>query len=224
MRFALFGATGATGKLLLGKALAAGHQVTAYVRNPAKLGEPRRGLAVVVGELTDADAIDKAIAGQDAVISLLGPVGKSVGTPVADGTRIIVAAMHRHGVRRLIATATPSATDPGDGFRLSFWLAVRMIKVLAGSSYADIVATADAVRSSSLDWTLARLPMLSDVPTARPAAAGYIGDRRIKLFSLSRPALADFLLDQLGDRNWIHKAPALSNASDRQEAHSPRRG
>ena len=37
MSLVIFGATGNTGKLLVEQALAAGNQVVAYVRNPAKL-------------------------------------------------------------------------------------------------------------------------------------------------------------------------------------------
>lgn len=211
MKVIVFGATGKAGQLAVRQALAAGHEVTAYVRNPAKLDRATAGLTVIEGALTDADAIARAIGGKDAVISLLGPGGKTMGTPIADGTRLIVAAMQRHNVQRLIATATPSATDPADRFAWSFWLAVKVVRAIAGSAYQDIVETAAVVHASSLDWTLVRLPMLSDKGTDSPVAAGFVGDPRIKLFSLSRHALAAFLVAQLTDRTWVRKAPALSN-------------
>jgi hypothetical protein len=119
--------------------------------------------------------------------------------------------MRSADVRRLIATATPSSRDPHDRFSLPFWLAVRMIKLGAGTAYEDLSAMGDVVRGSGLDWTLARLPMLTDVPAQKPAAAGYVGEPRIKLFSLSRSSLADFLVGQLTDTTWRSKAPALSN-------------
>jgi hypothetical protein len=53
--------------------------------------------------------------------------------------------------------------------------------------------------------------MLSSKPTAHSAVTGYVGDPGIKLFSLSRNALADFLLLQLQDRTWVRKAPVLCN-------------
>lgn len=211
MKIAIFGATGASGQLVVRKALDAGHSVTAFARKPEKLSFKSNHLRIVQGNLADAQAIDDAVVGADAVISLLGPTGKQVGTPVADGMRLIVAAMQRHGVRRLIATATPSAEDLSDGFSLSFQFAVKMMKALAGSAYAEIVHTADAVRGSGLDWTLVRLPILSSKPAARSAVTGYVGDPGIKLFSLSRSALADFLLLQLQDRAWLRKAPVLCN-------------
>lgn len=215
MKLTIFGATGPSGQLLVNKALAAGHEVTAFARTPSKLAALSEGrsekLHVVSGELTDAASIETAITGADVVISLLGPTGKSKGTPVADGTRLIVAAMEKYGVKRLVATATPSAQDASDGSSWSFALAVKAIKAFVGSAYQEIVATADVVRASSLDWTLVRLPMLTNKPAPRAAKAGYVGDPGIRLFSLSRDALADFLLAEAEDKAWLRKAPVVSN-------------
>lgn len=211
MKITLFGATGAAGRIVLERALAAGHDVTAYVRDAGKLPRAMPHLKVVEGRLDDAAAIDRAVAGQDAVISLLGPKGDSRGLPVSRGTALIVAAMQRHGVKRLVATATPSARDPNDRFSLSFVLAVRMIRILAHDAYDDIVATAATVRNSTLDWTLARLPMLAEPTPGATVHAGYVGDGKLRLFSLSRNALADFLLAEATDPRWVRKAPALSD-------------
>jgi len=207
----VFGATGPTGQWVLRKALKAGHEVTAYVRNPSKLEKTLPGLRVVIGELSDTAAIQQALEGQAAVISLLGPGAKSKGTPIADGMQRIVAAMHRAGVKRLIATATTSAPDQQDRFSLPFWLAKQMVKAFAGSAYEEILATAAAIRNSELDWTLVRLPMLSDKPCSRPAVAAHVGDPAIQLFSISRERLAEFLVAQLSESRWIRQSPAVSN-------------
>lgn len=211
MKITIFGATGLTGQLVIEKALAAGHEVTAFARNPRKFTARSDKLRVVTGTLADAAGIESAVAGADAVVSLLGPSGKSAGTPVTDGTRLIVAAMVKHGVKRLVATATPSAHDASDGSSWSFSLAVRLIKLFVGSAYEEIVGTAKVVRESALDWTLVRLPMLTSKPAPRAAKAGYVGDPGIHLFSLSRAALADFLLAQVEDETWRRKSPVVSN-------------
>jgi uncharacterized protein YbjT (DUF2867 family) len=96
MNVAVFGATGAIGSLTVNELLAHGHTVTAYARNPNKV-PPEWGdrVRVVVGELSDADAIDQAVAGADAVVSALGPSldRKATGMPLIDGTRHILDAM-----------------------------------------------------------------------------------------------------------------------------------
>ena len=211
MKVLIFGATGESGRLTTEKALEAGHDVTVYVRNPAKVTASHTRLSVRKGELADKNAIAEAMAGQEAVISLLGPAGKSEGLVYSSAMQTIIDAMRSAGVRRLIATATPSAADPNDRFSLPFWLAVRMIKLMAGTAYADLSALGQVVRASGFDWTLVRLPWLTSKPADRPAVAGYVGDRPIKLFFLSRDLLADFLVKQLTDTRWVGKAPAISN-------------
>jgi uncharacterized protein YbjT (DUF2867 family) len=74
MNVTVFGATGQIGRLVVGDLLAGGHDVTAYVRNPAKLGHSDPRLVTVIGELSDEARIRQAVRGSDAVISALGPL------------------------------------------------------------------------------------------------------------------------------------------------------
>lgn len=115
MNVAVFGATGAIGSQVVDELRSRGHAVTAYVRNPAKVPAAwGKDVAVVAGEITDAAAIDRAVDDADAVISALGPTlsRTATGLPLVEGTRHIVAAMHRHGVHRYVGNATPSVLDP----------------------------------------------------------------------------------------------------------------
>ena len=85
MNVTVFGATGGIGRLVVDQLRSNGHTVTAYVRNPDKVpatwGED---VKVAVGEITDAGAIDRAVAGADAVVSALGPSmdRKATGLPL----------------------------------------------------------------------------------------------------------------------------------------------
>ena len=74
MNVAVFGATGRTGRLVVGKALDAGHRVTAFARDPSKLGASDERLRVVEGDVYDRVRVEEAVAGQDAVVSAVGPV------------------------------------------------------------------------------------------------------------------------------------------------------
>src|SRR5580700_3402910 len=67
MELTIFGATGATGTSLTEQALAAGHQVTAVVRDPARLSVAAAGLRVVTADLLDPAAISESVAGADTV-------------------------------------------------------------------------------------------------------------------------------------------------------------
>ena len=107
MNVTVFGATGAIGSLTVNELVTNGHTVTAYARNPNKI-PPEWGdqVRVIIGELSDADAIDRAVQGADVVVSALGPSldRKATGMPLIDGTRHILDAMKRHGVSRSSAS------------------------------------------------------------------------------------------------------------------------
>ena len=72
MRILVVGATGAIGSAVVKAGLGRGHEVTAFVRSPEKLGALRGQDQVIVGDLADADAVAAAVVGHDAVISALG--------------------------------------------------------------------------------------------------------------------------------------------------------
>ena len=115
MRIALFGATGRVGGRLLEYALALGHEVRALVRDPAKLA-PRAGLEIVQGDVLDADAVARVVAGAEVVLSGLGGAGvHEPGEAQSQGMRNIVAAMRAHGVRRVLGVAGGGILDSVHG-------------------------------------------------------------------------------------------------------------
>jgi len=73
MKITLFGATGGTGGQVIQQACEAGHEVTAVVRDAARLTRSHPRLTVVQADVIDPTAIAPAIAGSDAVVSVLGP-------------------------------------------------------------------------------------------------------------------------------------------------------
>jgi putative NADH-flavin reductase len=113
MKLTVVGATGGVGRDVVTQALDRGDHVTAYVRNPAKLDLSHPNLTLVTGELSDREAVQRAVCGADAVISALGPSldRKATGMPLLDGTRSIVEAMRVEGVERYIGMATPAQLD-----------------------------------------------------------------------------------------------------------------
>jgi len=212
MRITVFGATGKIGRLVTGQLLAAGHQVVAVVRTPAKLGLSDPNLTVVEAELSDRDAIAKAVAGSDAVISALGPSLKrsASGSPLADGTRAIVEAMNDAGVRRFIGLATPSIADPRDA---PHWKH-KVLPVMAGLAFpnalAELRGMTEAVTGSDLDYTIARITSPTDKPATGRIRAGYLGRDKVGS-AMTRPDIAAFLVGRLTDTRHIRSMPAISN-------------
>jgi len=210
MKLAIFGATGGTGKLLVEQALAAGHQIVAFVRSPSKLTTRHEGLTVLVGEITDFAAVESAVQGVEAVISVLGPRGRDRSKPITRGTQNIIAAMKAHGVRRLVISSTPSAVDPNDRPDWRFKLAIGLIRHALPSAYADIIHTAQVVRASDCDWTIVRASMLTNAPKVGMVKVGY-ADKAMGMW-LSRANFAGFfLLQQVQDTEYLREAPVISN-------------
>ena len=125
MRIVIFGASGSTGRLLTGQALAAGHDVVAVTRRPADFPIRHEQLSVVGADVHDGQAIDRAVHGADVVLSALGvPFTRKPVSIYSDGIRNIIAAMSRHGVERVVVV-TSTATEPhhqADGGFLLNWV------------------------------------------------------------------------------------------------------
>jgi len=130
MKLVIFAATGGIGRALADQALAAGHEVTAAVRNPTALPRGVRGVQVDLSA-PDPAVIESTVAGNDAVLSALGPRSRVDIGIAAPGTRAIISAMRATGVRRIVVvSAAPTSTvavsrrpnpprhDAGDGFMM----------------------------------------------------------------------------------------------------------
>lgn len=212
MRVTVFGATGKIGQLVLRRLLDDGHEVTAFVRSPAKLGVAATAVNVVCAELTDQDAVRVAVADADAVVSALGPpIDPFVrGCPVTDGTRHIVEAMHDAQVRRLVALATVSVPDPRDRPRLFDRLVPIVLGLLIPGALREVQGITEVVATSGLDWTVARIFAPVDVPANHTLRAGFLGRDQVGV-EMSRADIADFLVDQIDSDQFVGVAPAISN-------------
>ena len=112
MRLVIFGPTGGTGRRLVERAIAEGHDVTALVRNSSRMSARHRRLKVVVGDVSDAGKVREAVAGNEAVISVLGSRQPSnplhphrpgdPNGPISAGSANIISAMKEHGLRRFV--------------------------------------------------------------------------------------------------------------------------
>ncbi|MCB8945247.1 MAG: SDR family oxidoreductase [Ardenticatenaceae bacterium] len=209
MKLTIFGATGGTGQELVKQALADGHEVTAYVRTPAKLAMTHERLTVVQGQMSEADKISRAVAGAEAVLSALGPTSNRPERPLTEGMMHIVAAMKAQGVSRLIVTTGAGVADPQDKPQLIGRLFGLALRLFAKHVLADSQGMVAVVRNSDLDWTIARAPRLTNQPGTGQVKVGYAGQGPGT--QLARADYARFMLDQLTQDSWLRKAPMISN-------------
>ena len=153
MNIAVFGATGRTGSHVVRKALEQGHHVTALVRDPARLKDAHEKLAVRTGDVFAKDDVENAIRGADAVVCALGQSKKARRDTMAGGTEIIVEAMKRLGVQRIVAVSTMGAGDSAKhiGFVMRALLRTVLRKQVLDHERQEVV-----LRESGLDWTVVR--------------------------------------------------------------------
>lgn len=212
MHVTVFGASGAIGRLVVEQLLDAGHQVTAYVRTPAKLPLAHGNLTVATGQLSDTTAVRKAVAGTDAVISALGPsLKRSVkGAAVTDGTNTIVEAMQAEGVTRFIGLATPSLADPHDKPHWKLKVLPVLAKVAFPNALTELHGMTQAVTSSSLDYTIARISNPVDKPATGRIRSGFLGHDKVGS-AMTRADIAAFLISQLTDPRYTRAMPVISN-------------
>ena len=122
----------------------------------------------------------------------------------------IIAAMKKQSVRRLIMTSTLSAKDANDKRNLRTKAMVNLVKTTMHGAYEDIVDAAEMVRNSNLEWTIVRLTMLNNDPKSGKVKAGYVGDGNVSTW-ISRSDIADFMLKQIDNEEYLRQAPAISN-------------
>jgi hypothetical protein len=125
------------------------------------------------------------------------------------GVRNILAAMGRHGVRRLVTLTGAGVADPHDRPRLldrAVRLALRRINP---EVLADAERHVAQVRASDTDWTVVRVGALNDRPPKGGVRVGWVGVDTGPF--VSRADAAAFMLAQLGDPAHVRQAPMISN-------------
>ena len=220
MKLALLGATGGIGRGVLSQAIAAGHAVTAVVRNPSKLPAD---VDVVRLDLAtpDVEALAAALRDVDAVISAVGPHRAAEAGIVAHATAAITHAMDCAGLRRLVVISAapvgvvasthrphPPRYDPGDDLLMRRMLNP-LIRRIFGLVYTDLAAMEDLLRDGSLDWTAIRPPRLTNGPLTRTYRTAI--DRNLPHgLTISRRDVAHLMLTVLQEHDTVRHSVGVA--------------
>src|SRR5262245_26830270 len=162
-RLVVFGATGGTGRELVGQALSQGHYVTAFVRNSARLTVRSPDLHVVQGTVTNVATVERAIEGQEAVLCALGaatPLRRD--STLITGVQHIVDAMSRIGTRRLVYLSFLGVREGRP--QLSVVGRTIVARLLLRNVVADHEAKERIIQQSQLDWIIVRPARLTNGP------------------------------------------------------------
>lgn len=208
MKLIIFGATGGTGRELVRQALAQGHMVTAFARHPAALEVRHDNLRVVQGDITDYASVERAIGGREAVVSALGSPTLRKNTVLSDGTRHIIRAMEKAGVRRLVFESSLGIGDSKD--QVGWFVTWVFRPLVIRHVFADKEIQERYIRESSLDWVIVRPGRLTNGPrTGHYRRGAEINEAAIGK-SISRADVAAFMLEQVTDDTYLRKTPGVS--------------
>ena len=210
MKVLLFGATGFTGRAVLPRLLAEGHEVTALVRSRHKIDMEHPRLTLVEGDVTDEELIASSMEGQEAVINCIGKNKGSADDLISSVTQKIIWAMEEKNVHRLIALSNVGA---GDSYQTQPWLfrsillptLLKWLKRLID----DKNIMEPMIQKSKLDWTILRFPNITHKPSKKRVLISQ--DGKGLSFSISLEDCASFIVDQLQDKSLWYKSPSISN-------------
>jgi putative NADH-flavin reductase len=167
MRLFLLGATGNSGRRILRYALERGHPVTAFVRNQSKLHEivgrhMPKGLHVIAGDIDKSAELAGAMVGHDVVINAAGHV--------MEGDRFT----------RLVQNVIQQTENSlGSGSRLWQFGGAAVLDVpgtnlmavdlpMVPKVYEAHRSNLDALRKSSLDWSMLCPGPMIEAPDGEP--------------------------------------------------------
>lgn len=207
MNVLVIGAAGKTGKAVVEQAVAAGHQVTAFVRKAAEYQGP--AVRVVEGDAADGNAMDAAVKGQEAVLDTIG--GKTpykATTLESSAAHTIIAAMRRQGARRLVVT---SMLGEGDSTANAPFYERLLVATFLRGADKDKAAMETAVEKSELDWVILRPAILTDDP-AQGHVRVFEAATGEKAHKITRADLAAFMVAQLTSDQYLHQAVTIANS------------
>src|SRR5262245_12646813 len=171
MKIAVLGASGGCGRWVTHLAGEGGHQITALVRPDTPFDAPAQ-VAVRRGSVLEESDVLGVARSHDVVVSCIGPQRVNPKNPwsplrppahVAErSAHVIVRAMQRAGVRRLVAISAAGVADSLTKTNgIMRWL---IAKSTVGEMYADLEAMEQVLHASDLDWTAVRPVVLVNAP------------------------------------------------------------
>jgi putative NADH-flavin reductase len=208
----IIGASRGIGLETVKAGLDAGHSVRALARSARRISIDDPKLEKMAGDALETATVKRALSGVDVVIQSLGV---SAGPAVifrptrffSKTTRLLVTVMEQSHVNRLICVTGFGAGDSrGHGgflYSLGFHL-------LLGRTYDDKDVQERIVCSSKLDWVIVRPVILTDGRKTNTYRA-LVDPHDWTCGFISRADVADFLVKQIGDDTFLHKAPVLTS-------------
>ena len=207
----VIGASKGIGLKSVKQALDAGHDVRAFARSANRIEISHTRLQKFQGDALNLPDVERALDGIDVVFQTLGvaPAPGFIFRPTtlfSEATRLLVPAMEKLGVRKLIALTGFGAGDSRDRISCPQKLP---FKLIFGRVYDDKSVQERVIKNSDLDWTIVRPVVLTNGrKTGHYQILSDPEEWRNGL--ISRSDVADFLIKLIDDETYLRKAPVIS--------------
>jgi hypothetical protein len=128
----------------------------------------------------------------------------------AEAAEAIVAAMKKHGVKRLVWLSAGGVGDSAEQLiKASFVFGRIIMPLFLRAPYANHARGEETLRASGLEWTVVRPTQLVDVPTGKPVSA-FLPGAKVEGLKISRQDLAKYMLEEVTARAYVQQMPVLS--------------
>jgi len=206
MKIVIFGASGKVGQLVTAELLKRGHNVTACIYGSNPFAENEK-LKIMSGDVHSLSDVEKAVNGNDVVVSTLGSWGTQTKDILSSAMTHIVPTMEKHKISRLVSLTGADARDKGDTPNLLQKCTHLLFGTLQPKIMADGEAHLQILRSSKLDWTVVRSPVMT--------SSGSYGDYRLRnrlplpWAKINRLDVALAIADLAENHEFIHQSPVI---------------
>ncbi|MCG5517335.1 MULTISPECIES: NAD(P)-dependent oxidoreductase [Ectothiorhodospira] len=204
MKIAVFGGTRGVGAQLVQQAVKQGHACRVLARRPEAVTDQPQ-VEIIKGDVLDPGAVARTLEGCEAVVISLGPTRKGLRNVCSEGTRLILEAMQRLDIHRVVAV---SSMGVGDSAQQVPWFFKVLSALFLRAVMKDKETQEQYLRDSGLAWTIVRPGGLFDGPATGNYQAGV--DTETTAARISRADVASFALIQLQDDTYLRKAPYVT--------------
>ena len=217
MQILILGATGRTGKQLLQQALHKGYTVHALVRDKSRVSLANSRLYLFEGTPNDLAAIEQAMQGCEAVLSVLNISRTSdfpwagLRTPkdfLSDSINKVIAVCNKINCKRVIVVSAWGVNETKK--ELPGWFRWVVDHSNVKYPYLDHGVVENLLKASSLDWTIIRPAGLTNSSREKSVKVSFNADPKPG-YTISRRNVAKFMLEALENRNFLRQSPTISS-------------
>ena len=213
LRVCIVGGSGKLGRYLVQHALDRGYEVVAVCREVSvdKLEEFSGRITIIPGATDDRQVIALAVAGCDAVLTVLVPRGVH---HYSSGTAQAVLDLARPGARLVFSCGYHITRDGQDVYswkvKALVKVAGRLARLLRLIDLDDQVEACQRIFASEMRWTVVRGSDLEEgEPQGLPVWSRHVGDPILESNLTRRVDFARFMVEAIEHDELVHEAPAI---------------